>query len=400
MPHDMPIIPEVYQYIKLVKPILRTDLLTPSQKLVWGVIYHYELRHWKDLSQRKIQAEIGVSIPTIRTALTKLEDLGAITREKRIDPNRGTVVSYRTTLTKEIAASAKPWDLLRVGAVEISEDDDQDDDDPTAGGRSGGEGGERNYHRGGERNYHRGVKETFTLQLGRNNKEEIIRKQRPDSGESERPPRIEELTPSIDEGNTGGEEEEIEETNPDCGSDRALTSSRVSSSKPSQVRNPSRARRPDGDPALRKCPSKRLEFQEWRSKTSRFVGRDLVGYWVVRYREVRGVEDPAFFFDHLDSLEVVRAMGNARDYFRKWCDRSFKKWQAAVDLVLEKAEAAGKPVKFAYFFTPSNGSTLEGLKTSVDRGQRMTSLSYLEDDKSGAFPEKWAQAERESIRGQ
>ena len=146
-------------------------------------------------------------------------------------------------------------------------------------------------------------------------------------------------------------------------------------------------------------PSERPEYLGWR-KTRRveWFPRDLVGYWVVRYREVLGREDAAFEGGHfLEGNYGPVALRNVGAFVRRQLGGSRERWKEAVEKVLREAPARGIEPTFARFFaSPYRGEALASL--DKPRGRRGGPPSPREvNDAVGADREYWRrEAARES----
>jgi hypothetical protein len=119
------------------------------------------------------------------------------------------------------------------------------------------------------------------------------------------------------------------------------------------------ARIKDAD-KIRPEPSTRPKWNGWRRRNpSNWRDADLVGYWVCRYREARGSEDPAFA--PCDSAYELRVARTCRNYTELHLGASGERWRDAVDGILAKAEGAGHPVSLAYHILPRNPAVLASL---------------------------------------
>lgn len=146
-----------------------------------------------------------------------------------------------------------------------------------------------------------------------------------------------------------------------------------------------RERRPPSGSDLAETPSARWEWTSWKTKVrNRWVATDLVGYWVGRFREVRGVEDPEFFVTSVGAPAVVRLTKNVRRYVETWLNGDFYgEGRDAVDLILERAADRGLPVSLAYYFTPSKRGALPGLGKTATRGRGAPTPTERSDASGG-----------------
>jgi len=133
---------------------------------------------------------------------------------------------------------------------------------------------------------------------------------------------------------------------------------------------------------FRNSPSSRPEWNAWRDKNvTAWTGRDLVGFWVCRFREVRGAEDPDFSAASLSVGYAPAAMRLVKQFVSLNLGSAVK-YRDLVERVLAEAEALGRPVSLRYWFgTPSNPRTL----ASLDKGKGGREMSPAErNDLDGA----------------
>lgn len=148
-----------------------------------------------------------------------------------------------------------------------------------------------------------------------------------------------------------------------------------------------RVKVPASGEEFRETPSKRPEWNLWRDRDAAAWGkRDLVGYWVCRFAEVRGEEDREFFAASLSSGYAPAAMKLVSQFVSLNLGGGVK-YREAVERVLAGAEAAGKPVSLRYFFgRPGNPETL----ASLDRPRGGRAPSPVEvNDAWGEDREHW-----------
>lgn len=125
-------------------------------------------------------------------------------------------------------------------------------------------------------------------------------------------------------------------------------------------------------------PSTRPKWNGWRRRNpSNWRDADLVGYWVCRYRELRGSEDPAFA--PCDSAYELRVSRTCRNYMELHLGASGERWRDAVDGILAKAEGAGHPVSIAYHILPRNPAVLASLDKPSRGGRRAPSPAEVND---------------------
>ena len=133
---------------------------------------------------------------------------------------------------------------------------------------------------------------------------------------------------------------------------------------------------------FRDTPSSRPEWNAWRDKNAAsWIGRDLVGFWVCRFREVRGAEDPDFTAASVSVGYAPAAMRLVKQFVSLNLGSAVK-YRDLVERVLAEAEALGRPVSLRYWFgTPSNPRTL----ASLDKGRGGREMSPAErNDLDGA----------------
>lgn len=104
-------------------------------------------------------------------------------------------------------------------------------------------------------------------------------------------------------------------------------------------------------------PSRRPEMNRWREKDPggrNWAARDLVGYFVCRYKEeVR--EEPTEFFATSDA--IFRHHGsNVAQYVKRWLEGDYRRARELVEKILARAVDRGMPLKLGYFFTPARES--------------------------------------------
>lgn len=139
----------------------------------------------------------------------------------------------------------------------------------------------------------------------------------------------------------------------------------------------------DSDEILLRRPSRRPELNAWREKTP--IGRrwnrvDLVGYFVCRFRELRG-EEPKEFFATLSKISAHHG-SNVSKYTRRWLDGDYRRAAELVDKILERADGLGIPVKLGVFFTPATEGTSLRLDETRSRGRSETPAER--NDRRGA----------------
>ncbi len=120
----------------------------------------------------------------------------------------------------------------------------------------------------------------------------------------------------------------------------------------------------NSDSSFTKTPSLRWEFQEHKRKViKRWSGSDLIGYWVTKYLDMMGKESEEFFVSSLDCEKIKKHRRNAALYVKKHYEGNYRSVKERIDCVFDNAVVSGKEivVSFAYYFTPSNRSTLDSV---------------------------------------
>lgn len=124
-----------------------------------------------------------------------------------------------------------------------------------------------------------------------------------------------------------------------------------------------------GDEEFLREPSKREVFNGWRRKRGAWAARDVIGYFVCRFKEISGREPPEFFGTTEGILKTV--VPNVRKYTERWLEGDYARAKHLVDRILERAEPRGMPAKLAFFFLPRTEAPALRLEEPV-RGKAQT----------------------------
>lgn len=150
------------------------------------------------------------------------------------------------------------------------------------------------------------------------------------------------------------------------------------------------ARKPSGQ-EFKDRPSERWEFNNWRDKEPcHWHARDVVGYWLDRYRHHLGEEDPDFRCTDVKSLSFI--IKHVKDYTQRWMDGKFARSKEIVDKVFE--QDASRPRKLMYYFTPTRPGAGAALIERKVRGR----MSGHEFNHIGANSSKHDERHKEFVR--
>jgi hypothetical protein len=359
--------PANFQYLVTPVPIARTKRLTRLQKDVWSVVYTRERMNLGDdlaprvhLSQRQIARLAGTDRKGVKEALEALAEAGVlrIRGQTRGDARQRGRTFLETLWPDWLGVAEDLLGSVRV-RVELVDDDE-----------NGGEG--------------------VSAPLGRGSL--------PPSGGGEGPPLDQEDkgrdhrsrgAPPRDPpegtregGGSGGEE--VQESDPD-GESRGVTSELEGERDARRERNLRRPRRKElanGDVEHLREPSLRPEMNRWREKgdpRQKWTARDLVGYFVCRYREVFGEESREFFATS-DAIFAHHG-SNVAKFTKRWLEGDYRRARKIADRILERAGARGMPVKLGYFFTPAKESAVLRLDEALPAKGRAPTPAERNDER-------------------
>lgn len=368
--------PSNYAFISIPLPVLHDPAVSRGEAAIFGAFY----------SRSRINVHGGTN-PRVQLSLRQLAVLGATDRRsaarardhlvelgylERVRAGRTTAMQRGVdAFVPRLPEAARDERFLLAGLRGVELDDD--------------EGGGADTHRGvgltptgGGADTHGGVGDAPTLRDPRDLKEDPVGDDRATT-----PSCVPEV--ATDEPNDPVEEigTEVETPNLDDGSVHAAAC--IETAKEERRRRRPRVKSvapltPD-DELLRE-PSRRPEFNAWREKTPlglRWIARDLVGYFVCRYRELRGEEPKEFF---ATSARIFSHHGsNVSKFVKRWLGGDYRRAIVVVDKILGRAEGLGMPVRLGYFFTPANEGTVLRLDDKV-RGRPETPAAR--NDRAGA----------------
>jgi len=373
---ESPHSPDDYLFLKYPIPLADTKRVGVASKIVWTRIFTYlrsdRTRH---LSSRLLSKISGIDRRNLPRVVRELEREGLLEVRIRRDGGRK-LTEYRPLWPEWLAAEGESLLLTRVQKA-VQKDsvlaNGKEEDGPD---RYRGDTGDR--YRGDTGDRYRGDTTKRVV-------EESTRRDRAPT-----PPALEEpgdVDPEADAG-----EEPYED-------DGSASRKRGTASASTQKEGAPRKRRipkPGSGEEYAETPSERPEYLAWRSRDSDASWRnaDLVGYWVVRFREVLGREDPDFVGGTFGSGNYgSRAVHGVRAYVDRQLEGSVERWRSAVDKVLSTAPARGKPVAFAYFFgSPYNGGVLASLDRTPGSGRKRSPREI--NDERGADLAYWREESR------
>jgi len=358
---------EDFTFTMIPDPIAHSGRIGGPARRVWATVYSWrrmKRERWK-LSGARLARLLGEDRRNLGRSIQELVDAGLLEAKTVTLRNGSTRTEFRDLWPDWLSEEGRRFALDETVGGDDADDGSDEPADPcvkgTQGVRQGDAGGAS-----------RGRSSKSPLE------EPARRLQRDGSGE----PSPEDLPD--------------EEVNPDSGS-RAAEEQLSREKAERAARKAERAARGNGRlprvkvPAsgeeFRETPSKRPEWNLWRDRDAAAWGkRDLVGYWVCRFAEVRGEEDREFFAASLSSGYAPAAMKLVSQFVSLNLGGGVK-YREAVERVLAGAEAAGKPVSLRYFFgRPGNPETL----ASLDRPRGGRAPSPVEvNDAWGEDREHW-----------
>lgn len=152
-------------------------------------------------------------------------------------------------------------------------------------------------------------------------------------------------------------EHDDEEINPEFATSEELQ--KLKPTKRAQPKpKPSRKRKPSGTEYASR-PSERWEYRAWEAKsTASWTGRDLVGYWICRYKALAGSESHEFEIGGCDSKYNIKCSKNAATFVRRYFENDYLKARNAIDLILERGIEKKVLKTFAYYFTPKSDEAM------------------------------------------
>ena len=116
---------------------------------------------------------------------------------------------------------------------------------------------------------------------------------------------------------------------------------------------------------------------------------DLLGYWVCRHAEIRRREDPDFEVRDVSVEHVRKCARNGATFVRRYFSGDYSAAQEVVEAALERAEARGRPVSFAYYFTPSRDAAAREILKSKPGRRPVTGDSPREQNDRMAVDEEY-----------
>jgi hypothetical protein len=335
--------PTSYRYLITPTPIARTDRVGRFAKDVWSVIYTYERMNGGEedlrdvhLSKKQIVSLVGSDRKAVRRAFDELVKAGLLERGNpiRSSARQRSYIAVRTKWPPWLGENADDL-LLAVERRKLLIVDERGEGQTAPGGEGqtapGGRGAAPHLDQGdqGEEEGSRGA-----------------------------PPR----DPDDDRRDGGGANEpgeEVEEMNLDEESRaaaEALAAERAE--RVERNRRPRRKRVATPEEVHLREPSRRPEMNRFREKDPSgrdWSARDVVGYFIARYKEVVR-EEPSEFFATSDA--IFRHHGsNVAKYTKRWLEGDYRRARELVEKILSRAVDRGMPLKLGYFFTPAKEST-------------------------------------------
>jgi hypothetical protein len=352
--------PASYRYLITPIPVVRTDRVGRFAKDVWSVLFTYERMNAGEddledvhLSKRQIVRLVGSDRKAVRRAFDELARVGLIERGNRIrsSSRQRSFVAVRTLWPEWLAADADDLLLASIRRKLVVEDEDDEEGEGQTAPRGEGQ-----------------TAPTTGGKLPPLDQEDQVEDQDLRGAPPHGPP---------EDSREGGEAvgEEVEESDPDGesrGAEEELAKKKAERATSPKTK-PRRKVLANGDDEFLREPSRRPEMNAWREKgdpRTKWTARDLVGYFVCRYRELRG-EEPAEFFATSDA--IFRHHGaNVAQYVKRWLAGDYRRARGIVDKILERAADRGMPVKLGYFFTPAKEAAVRRLDEEVPRGRPPT----------------------------
>lgn len=379
--------PHNYIDIRIPAPVFYSGL-TPLQKNVYEHYFAAEKLHsiW-GWSIGKISRNLGASRRGVRKAMDALEREGFILRTYSKTAAGVEVVEVKTTIPEKLRVDCEKWLGRSTRSLE-------NDEDRELGSQIQG----TQFLPPGELSSH-----------NRRVREEKREKTKECNGSA--------VAPSETPKESSGTKEAVESSEAgEVGEKLDLDSGSLAAQRELDRRKEERERRkrekaalveqksrepkpasdlPSGEEFL-STPSERPEWKGWREKEpGKWTARDLVGFWVCRFREVKGREDPEFVSPSYHSPQCARATKLCREYVRQHLDGSNHRFRDAVEKILEKADGERIPCSIFYFMTPSNPMTL----ASLDRERRnpRTPTPVEVNDAMGSDREYWERRGKEEL---
>jgi hypothetical protein len=376
--------PHNYIDVRIPAPVFYSGL-TPLQKNVYEHYFAAEklhsIRNW---SIGKIARNLGASRRGVRKVMDELEREGFILRTYSKTSSGLDIVEVKTTIPEKLRADCERW-LGR--STRFSESD---------------EGRELSSHP-------QGTEFPPPRELSSHNRR-VREKKREESKEcngdavafSETPKESSGTKEAVESSEVGEAGEKLDLDSGSLAAQRELDRRKEERARKREEKIQRKDRElrpatslPSGEEFLH-SPSERPEWKGWREKEpGKWTARDLVGFWVCRFREVKGREDPEFVSPSYHSPQCARATKLCREYVRQHLDGSNHRFRDAVEKILEKADGERIPCSLFYFMTPSNPMTL----ASLDRERRnpRTPTPVEVNDAMGSDREYWERRGKEEL---
>lgn len=152
-----------------------------------------------------------------------------------------------------------------------------------------------------------------------------------------------------------------------------------------RMKKPRVKKRAPSNSSFQETPSLRWEFTKQDSKpVNQWTAIDLIGYWVNRYKKMMKRESEEFFVEDVNCKKIKKYLGITRLYCKKHYNGKFISLKERIDSVFDNAVISGSNVKvhFAYYFTPSNRSTLDSVYNGTygSKSKDSSSLSNINDN--------------------